>query len=305
MSNTITKITINQLPILNYNSLTADTQFLINPPVNDSGNISLTNLIDWINSNWSNVENIPVVLNAANAATQGLTVGGVPAGFTDAYLTYDLLLDSLNALGLVLSVTQQNTLLNHLQNINNPHQLTANTIGLGLVQNLTATTTSTLSVSTTAVSAFINDYNNGIIDDGLLPEQYVTFDFLASLNNLLGLSGLMGLGQVQNYPPTSLQDINTLNFNNSYITYALLEQAALSTGVLTLDNTFTQTQITSLTSHLSNYNNPHQVTTAQLNLANVANYPAINATSMPVPDTKAYITLPVLSACIQNVIWNN
>jgi hypothetical protein len=93
----------------------------------------------------------------------------------------------------------------------------------------------------------------------------------------------IGLGLVQNYGVASATDVSNGTASNLYVTPAALAG---------LNNTVSA----SLTTHINNHNNPHQVTATQVNLGNVANYaPATTAQAQTGTINTAYMT-PLLTA---------
>jgi hypothetical protein len=157
------------------------------------------------------------------------------------------------------SIGSQQNLQAHVTNFSNPHQVTKAQIGLGNVLNyglatpslaaagadnttymtpyLTAVAINALSASTANVTAHLQDYNN---------PHHVT-------------SAQVGLGNVQNYAVADAATALAGSSNNTYMTPYLTAQVV---GVVN----------TSLSNHLADHLNPHQVTAVQVGLGNVLNY---------------------------------
>ena len=193
--------------------------------------------------------------------------------FTDTYVTYDLLAQAIQSLGLLLTPSQQQQLLQHLVNYNNPHRVTAEQVGLGNVANFPPLTETDLEN---------NNYGN----------KYVTYNILEAAAEALGFRDL---NNVANYPPTTLTDIQNGTFGNTYLTYNLLSQAVQSLNIV-----LPPLLRTEFLAHLTNYNNPHEVTAEQVGLGNVVNLPVLTTQEIQAGDTslEAYVTYNLLSEAI-------
>ena len=226
----------------------------------------LSAIYQYAQSQLSNVANLSVV---SLSDIQN-------ANFTDTYVTYDLLAQAIQSLGVLLSPSQQQSLLLHIVNYNNPHRTTAEQVGLGNVVNLPILTQSDLTA---------NNFGN----------KYVTYDILQAAVEALGFNDL---SNVANYPPTTLTDIQNGVFGQTYLTYNLLSQAVQSLNIVLpplLRTEFLQ--------HLTNYNNPHQTTASQVGLGNVVNLPVLTEANIQANDTtlEAYVTYNLLGDALASL----
>ncbi len=202
---------------------------------------------------------------------------------TETYVTYDILDQALDSFNLGVLKT-----LNLVPNYP-PFNPNASTNG----QGDTLITYADLQQALFSTQTF----NNGNV---LTPQQIQQLQaHLVNYDNPHQVTAeQVGLGDVGNYPPTYITDVQAVQAGGTpgltYITYNILSQALSSLPVdLTAD------QIQALLAHLVDYNNPHEVTAAQVGLGSVANlYPVgqtditnVNNGQTP-PD--AYITYNML-----------
>lgn len=179
-----------------------------------------------------------------------------------------------------------NALNAHISNYNNPHQTTKAQVGLGSVQNYPV--------------AALTDAQAGTRNDEYmtpyLTAQAISTQALTPLNNHLAdhtnphqvTKAQVGLGNVQNYGIAAQSDVAAATSNALYVTpYAMA-------GVTN-----------SLSSHIANLSNPHQVTKAQVGLGSVQNYGIASlAEAQAGTRTDAYVT-PYLVAQAINAISPN
>jgi hypothetical protein len=226
----------------------------------------LSAIYQYAQSQLSNVANLSVV-----------TLSDIQNGdFTDTYITYDLLAQAIQSLGVLLTPSQQQALLQHLVNYNNPHRTTAEQVGLGNVANLPVLTQSDLAA---------NNFGN----------KYITYNILQAAVEALGFNDL---SNVANYPPTTLSDIQNGIFGQTYLTYNLLSQAVQSLNIVLpplLRTEFLQ--------HLTNYNNPHQTTATQVGLGKVVNLPVLTEANIQANDItlEAYVTYNLLGDALASL----
>ncbi len=196
--------------------------------------------------------------------------------FTDTYITYPLLAQAIQSLGLLLTPNQQQAFLQHLVNYNNPHRVTAEQVGLGNVSNLPILTESDLEA---------NNYGN----------KYITYNILQAAAESLGFNDL---SNVANYPPTTLSDIQNGVFGETYLTYNLLSQAVQSLNIV-----LPPLLRTEFLAHLTNYNNPHETTSTQVGLGNVVNLPVLTQADITAGNTslEAYVTYNLLQAAVNSL----
>jgi hypothetical protein len=148
----------------------------------------------------------------------------------------------------------------HINNTNNPHNVTATQVGLGNVNNYGWASTT--------------DAQNGVSVTGYmnpaLTEAAVAYQALTPLNAHIGNTNnphnvtatQVGLGNVQNYPVATTSQAQAGTDNASYMTPYLVSQLLGGTSGIAGQ----------LEAHIDNYNNPHQTTASQVGLGNVQNY---------------------------------
>ncbi|MCK9234801.1 MAG: hypothetical protein M0R77_00635 [Gammaproteobacteria bacterium] len=142
------------------------------------------------------------------------------------------------------------SLTNHVSAINNPHQVTKGQVGLGNVSNFgTASVAETLegtseNLFTTPLGVFTLVKN--LAEDPLNAH-------VANTNNPHSVTKTqVGLGSVNNYGTATPAEASTGTANNLYVTPEGLTSAINTRAVTPLNN------------HLSDTNNPHSVTAAQI-----------------------------------------
>lgn len=144
----------------------------------------------------------------------------------------------------------------HIDDQNNPHRVTAMQVGLGNVQNF-GIATDEEALAAEIDTAYMTPRLVGLIIDGKVGsyDQHV-----ADKNNPHEVSASqIGLGNVQNYGVATEADIDS-EATDKYLTPSLLSYA--------IDQIIGNT----LTSHIDNKDNPHEVTSDQIGLGNVQNY---------------------------------
>ncbi|MCK9234802.1 MAG: tail fiber domain-containing protein [Gammaproteobacteria bacterium] len=141
-------------------------------------------------------------------------------------------------------------MVDHVTNINNPHQVTKAQVGLGLVDNY-GTASSSQAVTGTATNLFVTPAGLRAAIDNRVPSGFATH--LTNTNNPHSVTkAQVGLGNVNNYGTATPAEANTGTASNLYVTPA---------GLLNAINT---RAVTPLTTHTSNTSNPHNVTAAQV-----------------------------------------
>jgi hypothetical protein len=256
---------ISDLPLQDAASLTGTELVLVG---NNGVNVlvPLSAVFADAQSQLSNVANLSVV-TLANIQD---------ANFTDTYVTYDLLAQAVQSLGILLTQSQQQALLLHLINYTNPHRVTAEQVGLGNVANLPLLTQADLTA---------NNFGN----------KYITYNVLQAACEALGFKDL---SNVANYPPTSLADIQNGVFGQTYLTYNLLSAAVQSLNII-----LSPMLRTEFLAHLTDYNNPHEVTAAQVGLGNVVNLPLLTTQDIAAKNTSlaAYVPYNLLEVAVASV----
>lgn len=162
------------------------------------------------------------------------------------------------ALTWAAATTVTNSLLNpHLNDFNNPHQVTKAQVGLGNVQNYGVATTAeaqagvvsdkymTPALTKSAIMGMVGDAFNAHVSNYSNPHQVT--------------KAQVGLSLVNNYDVATDAEAQAGVVKTKYMTpYA----TALTVNALVGNN---------LNNHITNYNNPHQVTKAQVGLGNIPN----------------------------------
>lgn len=177
----------------------------------------------------------------------------------------------------------------HLDDKANPHDVTAEQIGLGDVANLRLATDVEIS-NKDRVNVYFTWKQ--LIDSGIfsgLDDLGSQFQNHADdINNPHTVTAeQVGLDQVSNLPVASASDVINRISADKYITLAQL----IATGVLQLADTTRD----DLVSHRDNTNNPHAVSAEQVGLGNVPNLPlATDAEVQAYANVDAFITLKQL-----------
>ncbi len=231
------------LPQITVSELLGTMNLLLNAGLDATQYTSLAILTEWINQNWSNVENLPPL------QITDLTV--MPP--IRKYVTYNILGQAFAALNIDFTPAEEASLVAHLQDYTNPHEVTAAQIGLNFIEDIGITTQA---------------------DIGTVPptHTYITFDILTAAMDSFGLDILQQLTLVPNYPPFN-PNAPTNGQGDTLITYADLQSALFSTQTFNNGNVLTPQQIQQLAAHLVNFENPHEVTAAQVGLGSIGNYP--------------------------------
>ncbi len=258
------------LPQITLSELLGTMNLLLNAGLNASQYTSLQILTEWINQNWSNVENLPPL--------QITDLSTMPP--VRKYVTYNILGEAFAALNINFTVAQETELESHIQDYTNPHNVTAAQVGLNFLENLGITTQADIGTSPPS-------------------DTYITFDILAAAMDSFGLGVLQTLTLVPNYPPFN-PNANTNGQGDTLITYSALQAALFSTQTFNNGNVLTPQQIQQLQAHLLNYDNPHKVSPAQVGLGNIGNYPPtyisdVQAVAAGGNPPVAYITYNILS----------
>ncbi len=147
---------------------------------------------------------------------------------------------------------------NHIGNTNNPHAVTKAQVALGSVDNF-ATATQAEAEAGTATNRFMTPLRVKeaiTIQAGALLNAHVT----NTSNPHSVTKAQVGLGSVDNYATATQAEAEAGTATNKFMTPLRVAQAITTqAGAL-------------LNSHVSNVNNPHAVTKAQVALGNVLNY---------------------------------
>ena len=145
----------------------------------------------------------------------------------------------------------------HINDKNNPHQTTKAQVGLGNVANYAVASTAE------AQAGVVSDkYMTPALTKAAISSQ-VGDAFTAHVNNMSNphntTKAQVGLSLVANYDVATLAEAQAGTATNKYMTPQLTKAA------------ITQAVGTGLQSHLTDYNNPHRTTAAQVGLGNIPN----------------------------------
>lgn len=147
----------------------------------------------------------------------------------------------------------------HVNNLNNPHQVSKAQVGLGNVQNYPVATEAIALEGESDVHYMtalrVRNVLNSALDDTILPHLNDTD------NPHMVTKAQVGLGNVDNFPTASVDDMLQGNSSVMFATPA---------GVRALINTI---DAGGISDHITNTDNPHQVNKNQVGLGNVQNYP--------------------------------
>lgn len=181
------------------------------------------------------------------------------AGTSNAkYMTPALVKSAIDA----LVIPQLNA---HINNLNNPHQVSKGQVGLGLVENYAVATTAEAQAGTVT-----NKYMTPALVKAAITTNIA--DLVAHVNNMNNphqtTKAQIGLGSVEDYKQVRNPGGNQvyLRWNNSELQ-------------LTIDATYmgrvhtTSQPDPSIAAHVNNMNNPHQTNKTHVGLGNVQNYP--------------------------------
>lgn len=180
------------------------------------------------------------------------TTNDAQAGTSDAlYMTPLKTAQAIN----VLAVTPLN---NHINNLNNPHQVTKAQVGLGSVQNYGVASTADAQAGTSNVlymtPALVASAITALIGNA----------FNAHINNLNNphqvTAAQVNLGNVPNYGVASTADAQAGASDALFMTPLKVAQAISAQA------------LSPLNAHIARTDNPHQVTKAQVGLGSVQNY---------------------------------
>lgn len=152
----------------------------------------------------------------------------------------------------------QSELSQHVNDTANPHQVTAAQVGLGLVQNWGVATTAEAQAGTVN-NKYMTPYLASLTATAIA--NATISPHLADFNNPHQVTkAQVGLSLVDNFATATTADAQAGTATNKFMTPALTKAA------------ITQLVGNQLSTHLSDYTNPHQVTKAQVGLSNVDNY---------------------------------
>lgn len=174
---------------------------------------------------------------------------------------------------------------NHLLDLDNPHSVTKEQIGLALLQNYSTATIAEMLVGT-VTDRYVTPA--GVWAVGLLLRSVIDAHSADTTNPHAVTKAQVGLGLVENYSMSSLYEAAQGVATNLYMTPEGVKEALTS---------FIMSQSKALNLHVSSRENPHSVTKAQVGLGSVDDYPiATDLEAMVGASTSSYITPAGLKA---------
>jgi hypothetical protein len=199
---------------------------------------------------------------------------------------------ALNNMVTALLQSGDQGLATHLADFNNPHHVSAAQVGLGNVQNYPLATTADAISGSSNVLYMTPQLVQAEIG------QFAIIPLNAHINNTTNPHGVtatqVGLGNVQNYGLATAPQAQAGVATNAYMTPALTAAAIMSQAIAPLN------------SHLANFNNPHQVSAAQVGLGNVPNYAmATVAMAQAGTDTQSFMSPALVTAVMQTGAGGN
>lgn len=191
--------------------------------------------------------------------------------------------------------TQALTPLNaHISNTDNPHDVTATQIGLGNVQNYPLATVAQAQAGTDNATYMTPYLVSQLLGgtSGLAGQLEAHIDNYSNPHEVTATQ--VGLGSVQNYGMAANADAVAGTATNLYMSPATTAAAITS-------------QVgTAFEAHIVDYSNPHQVTSVEVGLGNVQNYPiATNAQAQLGTATNLYMTPANTTAAITTQVGNS
>lgn len=165
---------------------------------------------------------------------------------------------SLNSIALAIRQGADETALAHFTNYDNPHQVTKQQVGLGLVENLPRADTAT-AVAGTSNNAYMTPKTTASAIDSRAGSMLNAHAQDRSNPHQVD-KGQVGLGNLQNYAVANDQQAEAALAGDLYMTPRATRLAIQAiVGV-------------QLASHMADYDNPHRTTKAQVGLGDVQNY---------------------------------
>lgn len=176
----------------------------------------------------------------------------------DDMVNMDSVVAAINDITAAIGTAQSDAFNQHITNYNNPHLVTAAQVGLGNVLNY-GTATMSDAVAGVADNLYITPAGvAGYVGGGVGLQLTNHIEDVSNPHNVTAAQ--IGLGNVPNYPVATLSQAQAGTDNASLMTPALVSAALTASGV------------SGFAAHVSNYNNPHEVTAAQVGLGLVQNY---------------------------------
>ena len=162
----------------------------------------------------------------------------------------------------------------------NPHNITAETIGLGLVVNASMdelpTDQSENYVKSGGIYTAIHDALDQASGDVAAVSQKIDKHIKDTENPHNVTKDQVGLGEVENFPIDSVVTENSKNYISSGAVFTSINkvEVAVSNVKSNLDTLTASFNITAskVESHINSYDNPHKVSKAQVELGSVENY---------------------------------
>jgi hypothetical protein len=180
----------------------------------------------------------------------------------------------------------------HIANLNNPHDVTATQVGLSNVPNFPQATLNQAQTGTDNASLMtpylVSQLLGGSGSNGIAGQLEAHIDNFSNPHQVTATQ--VGLGSVQNYgiatDADAIAGVSTSLYMTPETTFAVITN-----------------QLTPYAAHLINYENPHQVTAAQVGLDQVANYPPASiADAQSGVSTTEYMTPSTTAAAVSSQV---
>ena len=170
----------------------------------------------------------------------------------------------------------------HISDVDNPHQVNKEQVGLALVENFPIASQSE-AILGTANNRYMTPLSTRQMFDSLIGTQ-LTNHINAIDNPHQTTKSQVGLGNVENFP-VATQAIAEAGSSGTHYMTALTTRQAMQAFMTSEGAGAT------IAAHLADLNNPHQVTKAQVGLSNVDNYAtADNALAIAGTATNRFVT---------------
>lgn len=183
------------------------------------------------------------------------------------------------------------SLLLHIADHDNPHQVTAAQVGLGKVQNYGVATLA-LAIGGTDNATYMTPY---LVAQAIAAGsgQGLSSHLVDYANPHRVTKAQVGLSEVHNFGVATIQDGLDGTAADLYLTpYVVAQMIALGVEQ-------------DLSTHMVDYNNPHRVTAEQVGLGNVKNYPMATDTDIRLMNNREAYVSPADLGALAGVIQDN
>lgn len=194
---------------------------------------------------------------------------------------WEVIMPELVAIREAIDAKGAGALEDHISDYDNPHRVDKLQVGLGNVMNYHISTIAEANagVNNTSYMTPLRTKN--------LVERFAISPHMEHLNDHDNPHGVtkvqLGLGNVENYPPATASDIDTLESNNRYMTPMRTSEA------------LQKFLAANITPHLLDQTNPHGVTKGQIGLGSVENLPLATVELAEQGVSKAHYMTPFLT----------